>query len=146
MSVPSVHSTPKLESLPKGLRAKAEAIINKKFGLKTETVAKQQKKTIPEGVRGMGWDMSHVNYMPEPWEEIVRMTPEYRVKNVIFNPTHLMFEVIFMCYTCGMKEIKIVPMDAANNVGLQVRLVCRCGQGNAYVSQRDMRAAMESRF
>ena len=37
MSLPQEHVTAKLESLPKGLRDKAEAIINKKFKIKSQS-------------------------------------------------------------------------------------------------------------
>lgn len=44
MSLPDKHRTARYESLPKGLKAKAEAIINKKFGLREGRKAKVEGK------------------------------------------------------------------------------------------------------
>lgn len=46
MSVPKEHVTVRLESLPKGLRAKAEKLIKKKFGLAPDPFPKGIQKSL----------------------------------------------------------------------------------------------------
>lgn len=102
MKLPGEHITPKLESLPKGLRDKAEAIIKKKFGLRDVETTAHKSMNINAAQRLMN-DMANRMVDGMRFETTTaRQVNAIRVSEceVEFYPNYCTIDM--KCQRCGM--------------------------------------------
>lgn len=108
-SLPKEHVTAKLESLPKGLRLQAEAIIKKRFGL----VVEKNKPAID----------------PVEYHDQYPMITRSTVKYIKYDLNRDQFLASDNCLGCG-REIRFdIDKSAIQNFSeYHHQIACRCGQ------------------
>lgn len=127
MPLSKEHLTPKLESLPKGLRLEAERIINKKFGRSSDKADKEfldladklQQKAKQE----------YVNSLERMRLDRLRMTygePSYRavVRNVQLTQDSHVALVDLQAGCCG----RLMAIPVAEGGKLPDKQDCSCGK------------------
>lgn len=145
MSLPKEFHTPRYESLPKGLKARADAIINKKFGLKTDVKKvstsvqeaankfKQMAELMAMDTSG-AWDVGAMTQL--------RVEPQPRIEQVEYRANHHMFEVIARCMNCGSRWTNMVSESHSMQM-YEIRFMfsCNCGKTELRVDAGELESA-----
>jgi len=140
MGLPKEHLTPRLESLPKDLRAKAEEIIKKKFGLdvkpKIEQIANNQESYI--AFYGNALQQLEPRFMKPD----VRYTIEHRMDSLSVN-------VRMHCRNCGYQHVNsfdLRSIDSMNSRYINLNFSCPCGRAVIEVDRREFYSRSDSLY
>jgi hypothetical protein len=117
MKLPEIHRTARYKSLPKGLKAKADAIIKKKFGIKD--VKKVPKKDHL---------LDHINkdMMNGMWEVPTPRYAEGVIRRIHHRADRLDAVAEVQCMGCGRIEIRTIDERQLGH-GYRRVDICNCG-------------------
>jgi len=142
MSLPAEHMTPRLESLKGDLRARAEKIIKKKFGLdKTKSSSGLKLSSIQDQVAAQLYSFrnSGVSFSPE-----LPDPPVLHIDRMVFDPRSETFTVEITCLKCIVRTVlRIDALHVRRGAGHTVLISCRCGGDKFYIDDNDFARAYE---
>ena len=136
MTLPKEFHTPRYESLPEGLKARADAIINKKFGIKpVEAKAKRQKATVYDLMQDWGKTRYDAVMPIMNWD-------------INFNPEYGGFAVQIGCLRCGIQQALRIGLEGVERTRvptLNIPFRCSCAADAARIPIDDFRTAYSRR-